>query len=1024
MRSRIEINTDKLWQHQIEAIDTCERYINYSISTPDDHRASLIKLPTGTGKSGIIAYIARLNKDINRVLILTPRVKLRNQLADDINKDFFLEMGWTQVSNDFRKVFEISASDEIKKIDDSYAGFIMTLQMFSGLRSEKVDIYNYLVQKIDLIMIDEGHYEPAILWSKAIRYASKPTILFTATPYRNDYRYFDIHRDFAFFRSYKEMVKEGIIRQVELENLGPRIDNAVEFVKLIKLLVEQFKDTNDTSGKNIKVIIKCEKYLTIQNLVSAFIEQDLKAIGIHDNFADSEHLKKNVPEDIEKLDITFWIHQYKLLEGVDDKQFQLLFIYDVIGNSRALVQQIGRIVRIHKDDKQKTCKVFYFEGDRCESSWDSFNQYELNNSDPQNIDFKLTEEQNIYYEMIGILKDRPIYSNKEFRKLFSIDSIDPHKDIAIEKRFYVFKKTEGFQYQDLFNALNTYFVNQGYIAYDYNIDFDAVRVIKSNVFLLVMVKDSSALINQYHIEWHMSSFAIVETDKRIYLTKSGIIDAKIEDFKSDTLVKLDPNELIGIIYEGLNYTQVKQVALMNTNIGLNSITGKTIDANSIVDALPAFDDYAQICTRMIGGGWNKTTSNNERYYMGLSTGRISNQNSVTINMDSFIKWIELVDSRFDVKSHQNRLLNRYAMSVDAPLSTKPLYILIDTQEFYFSDYEMHYLGKVIEIDEETKNIENGEFEIIIKNSPIVLKARVSYINGSFEFQSNSPEEIMLRNSIDSSLNKTLINYMNSHQNVRVITSDNHLVYYKGKFYNPQFNTGNGFSVNTHQLAHCFVTMKQLTMTREKENGSQYTPTDTTWHSNSLFGFIVDSAKKNVNGELAKLLGKATLMVCDDLAKETADFIVMDENKQKPKIIFIHAKTDDTKTVQCSASGIQTVCAQAMKNLKYISMFNEDDPQNYSSWTSKWNRTNINRQVIGSYTNSEDILSVYQSIIQNPKTDREVWIITTNTISLKHINNEMMNTNPKPWVLQAIYLLNMTMTATSSIGAKLRIFCNP
>jgi hypothetical protein len=52
------------------------------------------------------------------------------------------------------------------------------------------------------------------------------------------------------------------------------------------------------------------------------------------------------PTDPEAADApAIWIHQHKLLEGVDGPSFRALAFYGVLGSARALVQQIGRVIR-------------------------------------------------------------------------------------------------------------------------------------------------------------------------------------------------------------------------------------------------------------------------------------------------------------------------------------------------------------------------------------------------------------------------------------------------------------------------------------------------------------------------------------------------------------------------------------------------------------------------------------------------------------------------------------------------------
>ena len=51
-------------------------------------------------------------------------------------------------------------------------------------------------------------------------------------------------------------------------------------------------------------------------------------------------------------DAQFWIHQFKLMEGIDDPSFVAVAIHDLMGNARQLVQQIGRITRYSKGDRR------------------------------------------------------------------------------------------------------------------------------------------------------------------------------------------------------------------------------------------------------------------------------------------------------------------------------------------------------------------------------------------------------------------------------------------------------------------------------------------------------------------------------------------------------------------------------------------------------------------------------------------------------------------------------------------------
>jgi superfamily II DNA or RNA helicase len=77
---------------------------------------------------------------------------------------------------------------------------------------ECLEAFQDLLKSVDLVIVDEGHHEPAYSWAQAVR--AKPTIIFSATPYRNDYKYFEIDGNFVFNLPWQEAVREKLIREV------------------------------------------------------------------------------------------------------------------------------------------------------------------------------------------------------------------------------------------------------------------------------------------------------------------------------------------------------------------------------------------------------------------------------------------------------------------------------------------------------------------------------------------------------------------------------------------------------------------------------------------------------------------------------------------------------------------------------------------------------------------------------------------------------------------------------------------
>jgi len=148
--------------------------------------SALVRMPTGTGKSGVIAVSAQelvLGAD---VLLLTPWDALVEQLADDVASRFWSRIGAPVPSG--KEVARIYPSTAETKLSGHAKGTIWmaTIATLQRLHATGSAAYAQLHDRLGLVVVDEGHYEPARSWSEAVRQLERPTVLFTATPYRND----------------------------------------------------------------------------------------------------------------------------------------------------------------------------------------------------------------------------------------------------------------------------------------------------------------------------------------------------------------------------------------------------------------------------------------------------------------------------------------------------------------------------------------------------------------------------------------------------------------------------------------------------------------------------------------------------------------------------------------------------------------------------------------------------------------------------------------------------------------------
>jgi hypothetical protein len=80
-----------LWEHQREAIN----FVLDRLRGPHPRKAALVLMPTGTGKTGVIAVLSIAVPETGWSLILTPWKNLCDQLVEDLETRFWAARKWS-----------------------------------------------------------------------------------------------------------------------------------------------------------------------------------------------------------------------------------------------------------------------------------------------------------------------------------------------------------------------------------------------------------------------------------------------------------------------------------------------------------------------------------------------------------------------------------------------------------------------------------------------------------------------------------------------------------------------------------------------------------------------------------------------------------------------------------------------------------------------------------------------------------------------------------------------------------------
>ncbi len=289
----------KISEEVIESLRDCQKTSLDIISKylrSKSEKPCLISLPTGAGKSGVIC-VASHSSTSKRVLVLTHRRAVCDQLIKQLRGDFY-----KKILDDVADIPNLKSV--LKNIDNFQKEgiYCTTVQMITTLSESQLDS---IKDKIDLVIFDEGHAEPASKWSKAVRKFKCKKLIITATPYRNDLFSFDIDVKHNYIYTFKKAVENYDIVDPHFEVANK--DRLIERIKEIK-----------SSQPDSVCIIKCKEFSDIQEYFE-LMKTEFNTVAIHEQYAKSsdENTIQNVPANIHEKDYEVIIHQRKLDEGVD-----------------------------------------------------------------------------------------------------------------------------------------------------------------------------------------------------------------------------------------------------------------------------------------------------------------------------------------------------------------------------------------------------------------------------------------------------------------------------------------------------------------------------------------------------------------------------------------------------------------------------------------------------------------------------------------------------------------------------------
>jgi superfamily II DNA or RNA helicase len=1006
----------KLWPHQKSAVQMVR---DYQLATVQG--SALVRMPTGTGKSGVITVLCRCFSDTESVLVVVPWIALREQLADDISFKFFvdrLKLDPGQWPKEVEKFRPSTLADILQRRAKKPVVLLCTIQTLQMVYKSKKRLYEMLRRKVGLVLVDEGHREPALEWAEAVRRLGKPTVLFTATPYRNDHKVFAVNPAHVFAFTHHDAVEQRFIRDVDFRQ-GELSTSPEAFVEtLLTFYNIAARDLKKKGFESTRVIVRCATNDAVNAITTRLITVGQKAIGIHDLFEDidDDALKHRVPR-TESTDAVFWVHQNKLIEGIDDPRFAILAIYQPLTNARALVQQVGRIVRNPEQTEGAVARVLCRPDDLQKLYWDGYRAYEEHFE--ENPD--LYENRRLFDLSINL--QPPIqYFEGAFRKRFSIDSKSNHLSFRFPLTALIYEAGRGFSLDAAAEAIKKQWEQA-------DVDVRPAKPFKPQantwVYSYVTYRNSPILLEDALAEFSVGFTICRRVGKYIFFYDS---QGRFPEYLAENSSRV-PAASLEKLFSGKG-ARVSQLSLRNSDLGLHSIRLRTIHAYSVSDTAPGLVDHAHFCSTVTG--YTAAGGGLKRLYVGFTRSRVRDHSRVATDFDGYVAWTNRIARLLEPQTLDEGLdvFARFAQQVPAPPDPTPRNILLDIDEVMdsferrtpdgkLSGEALTLDGRCYDVDKEGQL--RGSFVCTANSKP--HDVTISYVPEDQEYilQSRSlTKEYVRKDPSSGRVVDNLIGYVNRLQTFRVVPATPGSIYSHSNFYEPRHPLWGRKQIDRFELRRI---LRPLPILGEinSEKGLGNSADGNGWAAHTLFGLVDSRARRT---DLEAELRDMDIVICDDMQVELADFVVADTRRRR--VAFIHAKAFATP-VYLSASALSVVCAQAVKNLEYLHPYTVHVPENVERWNRAWNGGEIgrvDRRIRAGEGTAAELWREIQDVIRDPSASREVWLLLGQAFSKAAFEVEQRKENPAPQMIQVIYLLQSSWGAVSAIGARFQIWCSP
>ncbi|MBI1198540.1 MAG: DEAD/DEAH box helicase [Phenylobacterium sp.] len=1117
-----------------------------------ENESALIKMPTGSGKTGIIAALACAPGRPFKTLILTPRKALVRQMAQDLSTRFWRNLGAAYTADGLREGLSVAELDVIASSQrgrgnpvrilgaeqydaiwqarhedqqiwvGTFNALHRLLQVappahrdfygreaqaaatsLSSLEAEDgadtSEEFRDLIRSADLVIVDEGHHEPAYSWAQAVRSLGKPTVVLSATPYRNDYKYFALSGRFVFNLSWDEAVAQELIRDVAVQPpRGGVLQLGDDGRYGAAQFVQEFAEDLAHLPPGKKAIVHAGSLADLKAIQREFFARTgERTVLIHDRMIgpareNPSDLKGEALAALKPLrfpevfqaaadqaakDARVWLHQYKLLEGIDDPAFIEVWLYDGFGGARQLIQQIGRAIR-RPDLNDQAGRQAIIRGssqrlrtidgaptvaELTQRRWEAYLEFERYAAARPDIAFTAETQ------LLPVLKrSSPAvqYVAGEFRGAHWLEqtpsmeafvlpqrgvftrrlNADPDNPQPISDAFMdqlASHAAEAMQLEDRFDISPV-------AATEIRAPFNDVRMIR------YLLWRNSPLLRAHQIpEWRLGVLTLVRAGPYVVSldTEGNCLDFNRLGLVAPAAVELrrlfarsqagEPSR-VRIVETTARGLDISELGLRSISVRRHALDAGYFDLAEASQTPTSVEGYTPIGSAVA------------RRRLSLARSSVADTANQLVSVEAYATWAQgLARVMADETVVPHEYFDRFAREVAPlePAAAAPLSILLDVRDLVPEPgsprdfgWNRAALDEMLEADtclavtdDHDEDTDTHRYSFIFDGHEVEIaynfrNAIPAY--GKYALSSETLNQDLTRaeegeaadaeagepeiDTFGQKLAPSLTRLINGEQAFQIITSQDGVIYSHGHFYRPDLGE------NLLSLLEGDASMPAVV----SEKGDTRLAAPGEWGTKTLFGLVETwmNAQGAAVGSLAADIAACDTVICDDSTVETADFYCIDAATRR--VLVVHAKADNVANPQAAAGKLQIVARQALASLALAGSARQAFVMP-GGWEDAWS---VKLQAAGGYEISRprlwkapagDIKAAHGRLAEalaNPLFKTEVVVLSAGLLS--HAAAQQAFQTRSVADLQFLYYLATVRSAFDRAGVRFRLVCNP